>query len=194
MYPSFSCFSIVRRMTKSRCSSAPLTNSWRILGRTLRATGPTASGTTGTSRHEMTFAPFSRTAASKVGSSPTAPKTMATPYSPFGGRAGTVLRKKASGICRRRPAPSPVSGSFPVAPRCMSRFRTVRPRVTMSWEATLSRFATRPTPQASCSKFRSYIPICPFWCIMNLLRTQISKLRAKQKRRRKGLNIVQCLK
>ncbi len=56
------------------------------------------------------------------------------------------------------PAPSPESGSEPVAPRCSRLRRTVSACSTSAWLASPVRVATKPTPQASCSLRGSYIP------------------------------------
>ena len=54
---------------------------------------------------------------------------MPTPYSPGSGSsmpsALQLARKNSCGICTRMPAPSPVSGSQPQAPRCVEVRRTV---------------------------------------------------------------------
>ncbi len=76
-----------------------------------------------------------------------------------GGRSKPqTARKKASGIWVRMPAPSPVSGSLPSAPRCWRLRRAVSALATTSWLGRPDRSATKPTPQASCSKRLSYSP------------------------------------
>src|SRR5690606_20726465 len=65
------------------------------------------------------------------------------------------------------PAPSPESGSDPVAPRCSRLRRTVRACSTRVWDASPVRVATKPTPQASCSSRGSYIPCAAGRASMN---------------------------
>ena len=118
-----------------------------------------ASGFVGTSRQPSTSHPSPFTAASIFSSSPSPPKIIATPngspfFAIFAFFAAMTFLKNAWGILMRSPAPSPVSGSFPVAPRCMSRVRIVMPFSTMSWLASPERLATIPTPHASCSYSR----------------------------------------
>ena len=82
--------------------------------------------------------------------------SIATAYVPGAGSA-TPSRvnsrfRNACGSCTSRPAPSPESGSQPQAPRC-SRFSSTRmPRSTTSCDFSPRTLATKPTPQASCSK------------------------------------------
>lgn len=60
---------------------------------------------------------------------------MPTPYSPSAGSVKPsclhALTKKSCGICMRMPAPSPVSGSQPQAPRCSRLRRICSPISTM---------------------------------------------------------------
>ena len=56
------------------------------------------------------------------------------------------------------PAPSPVSGSHPQAPRCARFCRICRPFSTMSCEGSPLMLTTKPMPQASCSLAGSYRP------------------------------------
>src|SRR5512142_152483 len=56
------------------------------------------------------------------------------------------------------PAPSPVLGSLPLAPRCSRLRSTVSALATVSWLGSPDRSATKPTPHASCSKLLSYSP------------------------------------
>src|SRR3954454_22185647 len=56
------------------------------------------------------------------------------------------------------PAPSPESGSAPVAPRCSRLRSAVMAFMTISWLATPVRVATKATPHASCSWSPSYSP------------------------------------
>src|SRR3989442_11776580 len=60
-------------------------------------------------------------------------------------------RRNASGTWTRIPAPSPVSGSQPHAPRWVRFWRTVSPFSMMSCERSPFTFTTKPTPQASRS-------------------------------------------
>src|SRR5581483_2702444 len=86
-------------------------------------------------------------------------KTMPTPYLPGAGSGIFSLahsrRRNASGIWIRMPAPSPVSGSQPHAPRCVRFWRTVRPFSMMSCERSPLTLTTKPTPHASRSVRRS---------------------------------------
>ena len=83
-------------------------------------------------------------------------KTMPTPYWPS---AGSVMpsspqarRRNASGIWIRMPAPSPCSGSAPVAPRCV-RFSRIASALRDDRRGVLRplMWAMKPRPQASCS-------------------------------------------
>ena len=62
---------------------------------------------------------------------------MPTPYWPSAGSVMPSLpqarRRNASGSWIRMPAPSPCSGSAPVAPRCVRFSRIFRPCVTIAW-------------------------------------------------------------
>ena len=53
-------------------------------------------------------------------------------------------RKNASGIWIRMPAPSPCSGSAPVAPRCVRLLRICRPCATIAWLLRPLMCATKP--------------------------------------------------
>ena len=79
--------------------------------------------------------------------------------------AGSVIpglpqarRRKASGIWIRMPAPSPCSGSAPVAPRWVRFLRICSPCVTIAWLFLPLMCAMKPRPQASCSFAGSYRP------------------------------------
>ena len=63
--------------------------------------------------------------------------------------------KNSCGIWIRIPAPSPVSGSQPQAPRCVRLIRIWSPCSMMSWDFSPRMLATKPMPQASCSLFGS---------------------------------------
>jgi hypothetical protein len=79
-------------------------------------------------------------------------KAMPTAYEPrCGSSKPTTSRKKASGTWSRMPAPSPLSGSAPTAPRCSRLRSAVRDFSTMSCDGDPLRVATMATPQASCS-------------------------------------------
>src|SRR4051794_14763623 len=56
------------------------------------------------------------------------------------------------------PAPSPVSGSAPEAPRCSRLRSAVRPCSTRSWLLRPATSTTKATPHASCSWAGSYRP------------------------------------
>src|SRR5579872_1028635 len=56
------------------------------------------------------------------------------------------------------PAPSPVSGSQPQAPRWPRFTRASRPRPTIAFDRSPAMLATKATPQASCSWAGSYRP------------------------------------
>ncbi len=131
----------------------------------VRAPLPSRSGVTGTSRQPRTVR-FSSAAMASIRSTATAcavpsagRKAMPTAYAPASGSSNPATsRRNASGTWDRMPAPSPESGSEPVAPRC-SRFRsTVSACSTRVWVASPVRFATKPTPQASFSLRGSYMP------------------------------------
>ena len=66
-----------------------------------------------------------------------------------------AARMNSSGTWMRIPAPSPVSTSAPLAPRCSRWSSTSSARSTVRWLALPVRHATAPTPQLSCSKFGS---------------------------------------
>src|SRR5262249_26574217 len=89
-------------------------------------------------------------------------KSMPTPYWPAAG--SLILRllhscsRNACGICTRMPAPSPVFGSHPQAPRCSRFSRIWMALSTMSCDFRPVRLATKPTPHESCSKLGSYKP------------------------------------
>ena len=56
------------------------------------------------------------------------------------------------------PAPSPISGSAPTAPRCSRFSRMARPFLTILWLARFLRSTMKPTPHASCSRTGSNRP------------------------------------
>ena len=61
------------------------------------------------------------------------------------------LRRNLSGICTKMPAPSPVAGSDPLAPRWSIWAFIVRVLTMMSWERRPLRWAMKPTPHESFS-------------------------------------------
>ena len=135
-----------------------------------RAVRPTRSGVTGTSRQAMTRRPSlaamssMRVSAARRSSASSGRYAMPTAYAPAGGRsASRTARKKASGTWVRMPAPSPTSGSAPVAPRWSRLRRASRACTTMSWPAVPRIVATMATPQASCSCSRRYRPVSAGW-------------------------------
>ena len=75
--------------------------------------------------------------------------------------------RRCPGTWERMPAPSPESGSEPVAPRCSRLRSTVSACSTSAWLASPVRVATKPTPQASCSLRGSYIPCAAGRASMN---------------------------
>ena len=81
--------------------------------------------------------------------------TMPTPYWPIAGSvspcAPHTRRRKRSGSWIRMPAPSPCSGSAPVAPRCERFLRIDSACVTIAWRFWPLMWAMKPRPQASCS-------------------------------------------
>src|SRR3954470_9088800 len=66
--------------------------------------------------------------------------------------------RNACGVWRRIPAPSPVSFSAPVAPRCSRLSNTSSAFVTIWCEGRPLTSATNPKPQESCSRAGSYSP------------------------------------
>ena len=126
------------------------------------------SGSTGTSRQPRTSRPSSATMRSSSeialarssGSAgrnarPVAyARTGAPPSGDVlgsGSAKSTVARSSASGTWSMIPAPSPLVGSLPAAPRWSRLCRTTRASRTIAWLATPRVLATAPTPQASCS-------------------------------------------
>jgi hypothetical protein len=89
-------------------------------------------------------------------------KNAPTAYSPGDGRvnpSSLALRaKKPCGICTRMPAPSPARGSAPTAPRCSRLQRMLIASATIWCDFTPLMLAMKPTPQASFSRDRSYMP------------------------------------
>ena len=89
-------------------------------------------------------------------------KTMPTPYWPAGGSFrpcfAMTSRRNLSGIWMSRPAPSESLGSQPTAPRWVRLRNTVRPCSTIECDFLPLIWATKPTPQASCSLAGWYRP------------------------------------
>src|SRR5271157_283870 len=150
---------------------ARLTKICSMYGCVLRARRPMVLAFTGVSRQPRTVRPSSRTISSRMAShdirswGSTGRKTMPTPYSPGEG-SGKPKRehspsKKAWGIWINTPAPLPVWGSHPQAPRCVRLIRISIPFRMMSWDFSPEMLATKPIPQASCSLRGSYRP-CAF--------------------------------
>ncbi|MEY4010178.1 MAG: hypothetical protein RLZZ93_870 [Actinomycetota bacterium] len=171
MSPVSSCSMRLRTMNSFRSRPIPVapagssTKYVRNAGITSRADLPRQSGFTGTSRHPRGRRPSSRVMRSTVSTAvamragSAGRKAMPAAYAPAGGRSNpAVARMNASGTWMRIPAPSPVSASAPVAPRCSMLVRAVRPSVTISLLFAPFTFATKDTPQASCSKRGSYRP------------------------------------
>ena len=86
-------------------------------------------------------------------------KTSPEPYPPRSGSRilawWAILRKNWCGVWISIPAPSPVLGSAPVAPRWESRLRTFSPCRTMILDFLPLTSQINPTPQESCSKRES---------------------------------------
>ena len=83
--------------------------------------------------------------------------TTPTPYAPNGGNASFIpaslatLRINLSGIWVKIPAPSPAFFSAPTAPLCSRFVKSSKPFDTISWDCFPFKWATNPTPHASCS-------------------------------------------
>ena len=146
MSSSSSCSMRLRTMNVLRSRSIPVgtgarsvTTIWRNRGITARAVTPRQSGRTGTSRQATTPSPSSSTMLSiaacafSAASVSTGRNARPTAYWPGGGRMSpSSPRRKRSGTWTRMPAPSPVSGSAPVAPR-WSRLVSAVSAVSTSW-------------------------------------------------------------
>src|SRR5437773_3791787 len=83
-------------------------------------------------------------------------------------------RRKASGTWTRMPAPSPVSGSQPHAPRWVRFWRTVSPFSMMSCERSPFTLTTKPTPHASRSVRGSRSQRGLGWCISGSPRVRVA--------------------
>ena len=83
-----------------------------------------------------------------------------TPYCPSAGNGKLATSERnLCGIWMSTPAPSPVSTSAPVAPRCSMRHNAPIPIATMLCDLRPCTSTTNDTPQASCSKRGSYKPL-----------------------------------
>ena len=166
--PSASASSSMRRRASSTCRSrsrravpgGATTTAWTTCGSEARAARPSASGSTGTSRHA---AMDSRSAARlrstswravDRAASSAGRKSMNTPGRP--GTPGAMSRSRGRSSGNRMPAPSLDAPSAANAPRWPSAPRPARASGSTRdrWRPELS--ATKPTPQASCSKRGSY--------------------------------------
>ena len=115
------------------------TNSWRKRGMVARAVAPSSRGRPGPRASRGRSGPPRRRSSRSATTASARPssagrKAMPTAYAPASGSSKPATsRKKASGIWVRMPAPSPESGSAPVAPRCSRLRRTVSACSTSSW-------------------------------------------------------------
>ena len=141
------------------------TNSCLNVGITRFALAPRHDGSTGTSRQPRTrrFSSTTIRSIESIAFSQSDPSdgrnAIPTAYAPTSGSViPAVARRNASGICTRMPAPSPVSGSAPVAPRCSMLHSAPSAVETMPWLARPLMSTTNDTPQASCSNRGSYRP------------------------------------
>ena len=108
----------------------------------------------------------------------------------------TGLRRgnRASGRSIRMPAPSPVSGSAPIAPRCSRFSRISMAWSTMVWLGSPLRLATTPTPQASCSNRRVVKPLfgAELWIPVRWRHGVIRALRCREAVVSSGLAAGDC--
>lgn len=133
-----------------------------------RAFCPTASGSTGTSRHARNSSPSLRVTTSNSfiacarRCSFWGKKNIPTPYSRslpsrmFSSSA--TLEKNLWLICSRMPTPSPVLPSASLPARCSSRSTMDSASSTVWWLLRPLMSTTAPMPQASCSNCGSYRP------------------------------------
>ncbi len=160
---SFSARSMRFLSTNSRTSagssvSCQVKNSCRTLGTLAQAPAPQACRFVGTTRQPRTENSSSLAMVSIIASAArhsfgsSGRKNMPTAYCPIGGSEKlTVFRKNSSGICTKTPAPSPVSGSDPVPPRCAKRDNISSESCTIACERSPFTCAINPVPHASCS-------------------------------------------
>ena len=142
----------------------PATTTWRNTGMTSRAAEPGRPASTGTGRHARTDKPSSAASSSK--------RAQAASASPARGQEGDAggigprrrqlyveagaqetvrhLYKKAGAVAGSRVGA--------LSPRCSSWHRLARPISTMAWLGRPCRWATKATPQASCSNSGRYRP------------------------------------
>ena len=158
----------LRSKSSPLTSSGAETNNWAIFGMIERADRPITLGSTGTSRQPSMAIPLSldlfsnsaRTTAFRWSS--LGKKHIATAYRPsFGNLMPScveIFRIKASGIWIVIPAPSPVIGSAPEAPRCPRFTNTSSAWSMIERERVPLMSATIPTPHASCSNSGTYSP------------------------------------
>ncbi|CAB4674511.1 unannotated protein [freshwater metagenome] len=136
----------LRSAKATRSSSMPpiaglveATNNCSKVGMTSRAVEPIIELFVGTGRQPRTFNPSvsaiaaiaALTATTSVGSC--GRYAVPAAYIPAAGSSkSTTARKNSSGTRNKMPAPSPLSGSAPVAPRCSRFTSAVRAFCTMS--------------------------------------------------------------
>ena len=138
-----------------------------------RASAPIDESLTGTSRQPSSRSPSDSTIfstpsqASRASSAPCGRNAMPVAYAPSAGSSkSTLSRRKRSGTCSMMPAPSPVLGSAPAAPRCS---RLTSAMIALSTRSRLRRpymSTTNATPQESCSLAGSYRPTGPGACFI----------------------------
>ena len=109
---------------------------------------------------EITFSTTATHASRSLSSS--GRKNIPAAYSPSPGSwipiSPHTRERKACGTCIRIPAPSPLHGSHPAAPRCVRFSRSSSPFSTMSCDFRPLACAMKPMPHASCSFAGSYRP------------------------------------
>ena len=100
-----------------------------------------------------------------------------TPYLPSRGKTKSngevTFLINSLGIWIRSPAPSPVNGSAPTAPRCLRFLIIFKPMSIILRDFLFLISATKPTPHESFSNEGSYIP-CAFGGKLNLLFSDLS--------------------
>ena len=167
-----SCSMRFRAMNSFRSSSISVRpdllaiNTWAKYGITALALAPMLDGSTGTSRQPSTsncsslaICEIERNAFARCCSS-VGRKANPTPYPPIAGKGKPATsERKRCGIWMSTPAPSPVSASAPVAPRCSMLHNAPIPIDTMLCERRPCMSTTNETPQASCSNRGSYKPL-----------------------------------
>jgi len=136
-------------------------NTWRMNGSLHLAVSPSAALLVGTVRQPRTGWPSDWMICSKRSSSRRrwvtlrGRNTSPLAYSPGPGSAMRAFRhtslRKAWGICSSTPAPSPVFGSLPAAPRWSRLINTCGACCRIWWDRRPFMSTTKPTPHASCS-------------------------------------------